>query len=110
MKPNLITIADVGEALKHAALLLAILAAPIATQAQTPLIVGYPSNFDAVNNTGGNVYGFEMEADGIQSSDLTRIFGGVWTPGQPCVIRYCQGIAVDFPGGVYIRWMSPWDP
>jgi hypothetical protein len=74
------------------------------------VIFGYPANFDAVNNTGGTVNGFEMEADGISSADLTRIFGGVWTAGQPCVIRYCQGVAPDFPGGVYIRWMSPWDP
>ena len=109
MKSTFSTIAA-GRALRSTALLLAILAAPLATQAQTAVIVGYPSNFDAVNNTGGNVYGFEMEADGISSSDLTRIFGGVWTAGQPCVIRYCEGTPVDFPGGVYIRWTSPWDP
>jgi uncharacterized repeat protein (TIGR02543 family) len=90
--------------------MLAIMAAPLAMRAQTPTIVGYPSNFDAVNNTGSPVYGFEMEADGISSSDLTRIFGGVWIAGQPCVIRYCQGTPVDFPGGVYIRWTSTWDP
>ncbi|HLK65797.1 MAG TPA: hypothetical protein VKU19_20310 [Bryobacteraceae bacterium] len=103
MKPYL-------RSLKSAALLLALLAAPIAAVAQTPVIVGYPANFDAVNNTGETVNGFEMEADGISSSDITRIFGGVWTPGQPCVIRYCQGVAIDFPGGVKIRWTSPWDP
>src|SRR5581483_8381256 len=51
-----------------------------------------------------------MEAEGISSSDITLIFGGVWTAGQPCVIRYCQGVPVDFPGGVYIRWTSQWDP
>ncbi len=99
-----------GKALRSHALLFAVLAAPIALHAQTPTIVGYPANFDAYNNTGAPVNGFELEADGISSSDITRIFGGVWIAGQPCVIRYCQGTATNFPGGVYIRWTSPWDP
>ncbi len=89
------------------AISLALVALPIALNAQTATIVGYPANFDAVNTTGAPTYGFEIEADGIQSSDLTRIFGG--TPPSGCVIRYCTGSAVDFPGGVYIRWQSPWN-
>jgi hypothetical protein len=79
--------------------------------AQTATVVGYPANFDAVNNTGQETHGFEIEADGISSSDITRIFGS--NGGQanlPCLIRYCMGTAVDFAGGVYIRWASPWDP
>ena len=78
--------------------------------AQTATIVGYPSNFDAVNNTGEVTHGFEIEADGISSSDLLGIFGGNFPPSGPCLIRYCAGTAVDFPGGVYVRWTSPWDP
>ena len=78
------------------AISLALVALPIALNAQTATIVGYPANFDAVNTTGGPTYGFEIEADGIQSSDLTRIFGG--TPPSGCLIRYCMGSAVDFPG------------
>jgi hypothetical protein len=78
--------------------------------AQTATVVGYPANFDAVNNTGQETHGFEIEADGISSSDITRIFGSNFIqPGGPCLIRYCMGTAVDFPGGVYIRWTSPWD-
>src|SRR5579883_2611086 len=92
------------------ALIAAVLATPLAMHAQTPTIVGYPANFDAYNNTGAPVNGFEIEADGINSGDITRIFGGVWIAGQPCVIRYCQGTATNFAGGVYIRWTSPWDP
>jgi hypothetical protein len=79
-------------------------------KAQTATIVGYPANFDAVNTTGEETHGFEIEADGISSSDITRIFGGNFTPNLPCLIRYCKGTAVDFPGGVYIRWTSQWDP
>jgi hypothetical protein len=82
MKPTFRTIAAAGRALGSASLLLAMLTVPFATQAQTPVIAGYPANFDAVNNTGGPVYGFEMEADGISSADLTRIFGGTWIVGQ----------------------------
>jgi uncharacterized repeat protein (TIGR02543 family) len=82
-----------------------------ALMAQTATVIGYPANFDAVNNTGEETHGFEIEADGIQSGDLTRIFGSNFVqPGGPCLIRYCVGSAVDFPGGVYIRWTSPWDP
>lgn len=93
----------------RSALLLAALAA---AHAQTPVIVGYPANFDTYNNTGAPVYGFEIEADGIQPSDVTRVFPSNFpvAPGTPCVIRYCFGTVTPFAGGVYIRWMSPWDP
>ena len=84
----------------------------VAARAQTPLIVGYPANFDTYNNTGAPVYGFEIEADGIQPSDVTRAFPSNFpvAPGQPCVIRYCQATVTPFAGGVYIRWQSPYDP
>ncbi len=86
---------------------LALMAIPAALHAQTATIVGWPANFDAVNDTGQETHGFEIEADGIQASDITRIFGGA----QPsCVIRYCTGSIVPFAGGVYIRWVSPFDP
>ena len=58
------------------ALGLALLAAPALLRAQTATIVGYPVNFDTVNDTGEETHGFEIEADGIQVSDITRIFGG----------------------------------
>ena len=90
-------------------LLLAILCASIALS-QTPVTVGYPANFDAYNNTGAPVYGFEIEADGIVSADVTRVFGANFLqPGGPCLIRYCVGDIVPFQGGVFIRWKSPYD-
>ena len=91
-------------------LMLTFLAASIGLHAQTPVTVGFPANFDAFNTTGAPINGFEIEADGIQAADVTRVFGGVWIAGQPCVIRYCQGTIIPFQGGVYIRWASPWDP
>lgn len=87
-------------------LLLAALALPVAMNAQTAAIVGYPANFDAYNNTGQPVYGFEIDADGITTADVTRIFGGTTT----CWIRYCQGTAIAYPGGVKFIWSSPYDP
>jgi len=77
--------------------------------AQLPVVIGYPSNFDAFNKTGGEVNGFEIEADGITPADVTRVFGMPYA-GASCYIRYCQGTVMTFPGGVYIRWSSPVDP
>jgi hypothetical protein len=99
---------SVRAALPIAATGLALAVFPLASQAQTATVIGYPTNFDAVNTTGQITHGFEIEADGIQSSDVPRIFGSPG-PGLPCYIRYCAGVAIDFPGGVYIRWESPWD-
>jgi hypothetical protein len=93
--------------LQAAVLSLALATIPAALDAQTASIVGTAANFDAVNTTGGMTYGFEIEADGIQVSDIYRIFGGL---APNCMIRYCTGTAVPFPGGVYIRWMSRVDP
>jgi len=91
---------------------ISILAAPLAASAQTATIIGYPANFDAYNNTGAPVYGFEIEADGIQASDVTRVFGApsAQSSGSACYIRYCIGSITPFSGGVYIRWASPYDP
>jgi uncharacterized repeat protein (TIGR02543 family) len=93
-------------ALSGAALAIALAAVP-GIHAQTATVVGYPSNFDAVNDTGQVTYGFEIEADGIQSSDIYEIFGGA---APNCLIRYCIGSIVPFQGGVYIRWASPVNP
>src|SRR6476646_7522492 len=101
MRQTLRKITGVREDLRSIGLLLAFLAASTGLQAQTPVVVGYPANFDAFNTTGGPVNGFEIEADGIQPSEVTRVFGGVWAGGQGCVIRYCQGTVTAFPGGVY---------
>ncbi|HEX3878390.1 MAG TPA: hypothetical protein VHW24_15475 [Bryobacteraceae bacterium] len=92
--------------LRYAALAIAFAAAP-ALLAQTATVVGWPSNFDAVNDTGEPTHGFEIEVDGVQPSEITRIFGGA---APSCVIRYCTGSIVPFAGGVYIRWVSPVDP
>lgn len=76
------------------------------SNAQTAM-VGTLSNFDVLNNTGQEAHGFEIQIEGVSSADIYRIFGN-W--GGTNVIRYGQGTATNYPGGVYVRWMSPWDP
>ena len=74
-------------------------------QAQVVMAGNY-QNFDVLNNTGAPTYGFEMEVWGVSKSQLTRIFPSNFNAG---VIRYGFGTATDFPGGVYVRWIAPWD-
>jgi len=90
----------------------ALLAAPASVVAQTATIIGYPSNFDTINDTGQSTAGFEIEVDGLPAVQLTRIFGDVTpnTTANGCYIRYCSGAVIPFNGGFYVRWTSPWDP
>jgi len=81
-------------------------AAPLAAHAQAVVMAGSYQNFDVLNNTGGETQGFEMEVWGVSSSQLTRIFPSNFNAG---VIRYGFGSATDFPGGVYVRWIAPYD-
>jgi uncharacterized repeat protein (TIGR02543 family) len=80
-----------------------VLAAPAAAHAQAAALVGSLANFDALNNTGQEAHGFEIEVEGIASQDIYRIFGN-W--GGTNVIRYGAGSAIDIPGGVIVRWAS----
>ena len=75
-------------------------------QAQAVVMAGNYQNFDVLNTTGAPTYGFEMEVWGVSSSQLTRIFPSNFNAG---VIRYGFGTATDFPGGVYVRWIAPYD-
>jgi hypothetical protein len=84
----------------------ALVAAAGAAHAQAVVMAGSYQNFDVLNNTGQPACGFEMEVHGVSSSQLTRIFPSNFNAG---VIRYGFGHATDFPGGVYVRWESPYD-
>ena len=80
--------------------------ATTAAHAQAVVMAGSYQNFDVLNDTGEPAYGFEMEVWGVSSSQLTRIFPSNF---NPSVIRYGFGHAVDFSGGVYVRWIAPYD-
>jgi List-Bact-rpt repeat protein len=86
---------------RRAAILIAglLLLTPLTSQAQTAVLFGALSNFDILNDTGQVTYGFEIELDGISS------VGGTYTGN-----RYGQPAIVPFAGGVYVRYMSPYDP
>jgi len=90
----------VGSAISLTLLMLVLFAAPITSQAQST-IVGYLSNFDAVNNTGQEVNGLEIQLEGLQPKDVYYEFSAN---------RYGQPAIVPYATGVYVRWQSPTDP
>lgn len=83
-----------------ASLALLALSAAVPAAAQVTLY-GTLSNFDVVNDTGGEVHGFEIEFHG--ASGINSYYN--WN-------RYGAPQVVPFPGGggVWARWMSPYDP
>ncbi len=84
-----------------AAGLLALVTAPAAMQAQTTVTMyGALSNFDVINLTGQETHGFEIEIHGVNS------IGGAFNWN-----RYGAPQVVPIPGGggVYVRYLSPWD-
>ena len=90
----------------------ALLAVPARALAQTTTIIGSLANFDAVNDTEGEKSGFEIQLEGIQVNDITRVFG---QNGAQCWIRYCIGSITPYTdaatgkSGVYVRWMANYD-
>src|SRR3954449_11869169 len=84
------------------ALLTLLVAAPAAS-AQAPNTIGALSNFDVFNTTGELTHGFEIELEGLTSSDISYTFGGSY-------LRYGTPQIVNYPGGVYVRYQSPYDP
>jgi MBG domain-containing protein len=90
-----------------------LLAVPASARAQTaPTIVGSLANFDVVNDTEGEKEGFEIQLEGLEPADITRVFGQT---GGTCYIRYCLGTITPYgtvgvaPFGVYVRWTATFD-
>ena len=90
-----------------------LLGAPIRARAQAaPTIVGSLANFDVVNETEGEKEGFEIQLEGLEPNDITRVFG---QSGAQCYIRYCIGSITPYgtpgvaPFGVYVRWTANYD-
>jgi len=78
--------------------MMAMAAAPQTLQAQVTMY-GALSNFDVINTMGEPAYGFEIEIQGVSS------IGGSFTYN-----RYGTPQVVPFSGGVYVRYMAPWNP
>ena len=82
-----------------------LLATPAAAQSTPPAppvtLFGALTNFDVLNDTGQVTYGFEIELDGLQPQDAYYFY---------TYNRYGQPKVVPFANGVYVRYMSTWDP
>lgn len=100
MKRLFDTIHAAGRAIGSTVLLLGMLAAPITSHAQTVTLFGALSNFDVLNDTGQDAHGFEIQLDGITPQQAPYQFN--WT-------RYGASTLVPIPGGVIVRWASPYD-
>ena len=87
-----------------AVLPLAMLALWAPASASAEVQFGSLSNFDVFNDSGEETHGFEIELDGISSSDISYTFGA------PYQHRYGTPTLENFPGGVYVRYASPYDP
>ena len=89
---------------RRRATMIAVLAAGLligrAAAAQTTY--GTLSNFDVFNDTGEDCHGFEIELEGVSSVDIGYTFGAPYE-------RYGDPTVADVPGGVVIRYRSPWD-
>ena len=61
-------------------------------------IIGPLANFDVVNNTGQDAYGFEIDLEGISRSDVSDVFGlnrNFGTPSPGDVERYGVPVVDD---------------
>lgn len=75
--------------------LLALSALPVMAGPVT--VFGTLSNFDAVNDTGQNCNGFEIELDGISSSNVTYTFGSPYNRyGNPTIRNIAGGVILDY--------------
>jgi List-Bact-rpt repeat protein len=90
----------IGGGMKSAALVLALIVAPVASHAQTAAIAGALGNFDVVNNTGQDAHGFEIQLEGIKPGDVYYSFS---------MQRYGNAQVIPYATGVYVRWTSLYD-
>ena len=93
-------VSSCGSAISLFLLTFVFLAAAHTTHAQST-IVGSLSNFDAVNDTGQDVNGLEIQLEGLQPKDVYYSFS---------MNRYGQPTIVPYATGVYVRWQTTFDP
>ena len=80
--------------------ILALAQAPTSALATTT--VGTLGNFDAVNDTGKEAHGFEIDLEGLHSSDITDTFGGTGRGFPSTVERYGAPSITEYAsGGVF---------
>lgn len=72
----------------------------LTASAQTVSVYGTLSNFDVVNDTGSETQGFEIEFRGVSSVNSYYNWNRYGAP---------QVIPIPSGGGVYVRWMAPYN-
>ena len=65
-------------------------------------VVGTLGNFDVVNDTGKVAHGFEIDLEGLNSSNVTDTFGGAGRYFPPTVERYGSPVVSNTANGVSI--------
>ena len=83
-----------------AALGVGLLTTPMIARGQEA-VVGSLTNFDAANFEGRDAFGFEIQIEGLQPSDLGMAWNGN---------KFGTPENVPYATGVYVRYKSPWDP
>jgi hypothetical protein len=72
--------------------------------ASATAVYGTLGNFDVVNDTGSDAHGFEIDLEGIHSSDITDTFGGAGRYFPPSVERYGSPTITDTATGVIVTY------
>ena len=91
--------------------LLPVMAAAVAAPCQAS-VYGSLANFDVVNDTGSTAHGFEIDIDGIRSTDITSLFGaGARWPnmeryGAPSVSATGTGVKIVYQATYNGAWSA----
>jgi hypothetical protein len=91
--------------------LLPVMAAAVAAPCQAG-VYGSLANFDVVNDTGSTAHGFEIDIDGIRSTDITSLFGaGARWPnmeryGAPTVSATGTGVKIVYQATYNGAWSA----
>lgn len=67
-----------------------------------PVTYGTLDNFDAINDTGQETHGFEIELEGISATDVVYTFGAPYQ-------RYGDPVVVTTTTGVIVRYAALYD-
>lgn len=80
-------------------LTIAAIALSVAPGLANASIFGSLGNFDAVNSTGSTAHGFEIDLEGLHSSDITDTFGGAGRGFPTTVERYGAPTITEYNNG-----------
>ena len=83
--------------LSAALLVLCVLIAPVASNAQSATVYGQLGNFDVINHTGHDGHGFEIELEGVQPGEVYYSFSAQ---------RYGSAAVTATATGTLVRWTS----